>query len=179
MTIDEKVIDILRTTGFEQAFEARLQQLRVEGRSEFEVGFGENLPSGPTSALEAMARAFEQRRPDFEAAVVRVYRQYLSDEEIGGLHAFYQSPIGQRFAAVGADLARALGETVSAWENQAIQSVEDDLRRLLADEVAGGAPTSKEEKGPIPTEATLSLPVGEPFLAPEERPSGVEPPEAA
>lgn len=85
-------------------------------------------PDIPESVWQAMLGEAETRTDDFVAErLVPIYDQYLTHEDIKGLIAFYESPLGAKLLSVMPQMSQESMRAGQAWGKEFAETVHQRL----------------------------------------------------
>jgi hypothetical protein len=85
-------------------------------------------PDIPESVWQAMRGEAEARTDDFVAErLVPIYDQYLTHEDIKGLIAFYESPLGAKLLGVMPQMTQESRRAGQAWGKEFAETVHQRL----------------------------------------------------
>jgi len=111
------------------------------------------------SAYPAMAgEFFDELRKEFSVddlidVIVPIYAKHLTHEDIKGLIAFYESPLGQRFTAAQPALVRDSMEAGQGWGQQMAMTIFQRMEQRRQSETQPA-----EEEGAAASEAPEAAP---------------------
>ena len=128
----DKISIFLDATGFEKYAGIMIDNLVGQFRNGFKEGFGEDLPAEPSEALSLVSTTLKEKRAELRNRVIEVYAKHFSEEEIDGLIAFYQGPIGHRLATIGETVQSEVGQASNEWGNEMIKTIEPELAKILS-----------------------------------------------
>jgi hypothetical protein len=114
----EKVQTLLSLTGAERLSRGIAVQMIARIRGAF--------PKVPESFWRKMVLQADVK--GLLRQMARVYARHLTDKDVAGLLAFYQSPIGRRFVKLQPKLMRESMGLGRAWSQQLAKRVADELK---------------------------------------------------
>ena len=95
-------------------------------------------PDLPQKAMDAAAdevlQVFEENIPSFMQASVEIYDRYFSAEEIKGMLAFYQTPLGRKSVEVMPALMSDSMQMGAAWGQSLAPKIGPRVRARLKKE---------------------------------------------
>lgn len=118
----QRVDEILRLSNSEGTFELIIPQL-------FST-FRQQMPNVPAEFWSGMEKKFiEQGREEIAKIYLPLYRKYFTLEDLDGLIAFYNSPIGKKLSSVTPQITQEANTAAQAWGMQVVQEVLGDLKQ--------------------------------------------------
>lgn len=125
----ERVLQLLTLTypGFDESIYAHTAALR----DQFERAFQQAVPPEADAALRTLEAALVARKGELVDAVVAVYQELFTTDEIEAAIEHYSSPIAKRLGELRAPLMDKAFEAEDAWLRRTIGGCNVDLERLL------------------------------------------------
>jgi hypothetical protein len=103
-------------------------------------------PNVPDSFWEKASK--EANPSDLEKITISIYDKYLSDDDIKGLVAFYQSPLGQKVVKVMPQISRESMAAARQWGIQFVEKIESDLKAQGYENNTGASPSTGSPTNP-------------------------------
>ncbi|MEO0407942.1 MAG: DUF2059 domain-containing protein [Cyanobacteria bacterium P01_A01_bin.135] len=141
------IAQLLEITGGRQQHEQIQQAMFTQMQQQMQQTIGQLLrPSGESASSEAIAANLDSFMTQFSAAIQTeityddyleqvyypVYDQYLSEADLEGLIAFYETPVGQKLVSVQPQIFQAsMQRTSEAFMPQMIAIANQILQQLM------------------------------------------------
>jgi len=164
-TTPAKPVDATAATKIDSAKEAKIRQLMdvtgakdlgaqlmEAGISQFRASVMDSQPDNPRAKqfADAFAARFQKHFDPhtLTETVIPIYDKYLSDEDLQGLIAYYQSPLGQRMLKLLPEVAHESQMAGFALGQKVAQETMDELRAEYPEFVPN---TTDDDKHPAPS----------------------------